>query len=370
MPSTVPTPIAAALGLVPTVLGGVRRLPSRAVQLPVLAVSSALSGVVAARREYVDLAERGERLIARLRGTSFDEVEDSVEDLLAATPLARPYDVVEDALEDVTEAVATTLKRGTRSAGKGLDKAADVVEDAAEAVGGRARKATKAAANGAGTAAQAAAAVADQAQDAAGSAADAAGNAAQTAGDGPQTAADAAGEAAQQQVPADHQKKGRPTPKATEPDMTRIDTAATPEVAETVEDVAAGVGGAVLSHDELPLPDYDHMTLGSLRGRMRSLTIEQLVQIRDYEKAHADRLPVVTMLDNRIAKLATDANAPQPSGVPSDRPAPGQGNTRSGSLVSPATGGPALNPPSQGVPTNPAQPRTTGSPGTNPHSEA
>ena len=50
MPSTVPTPVAAALGLVPAVLGGVRRLPSRAVQLPVLALSSALSGAVAARR--------------------------------------------------------------------------------------------------------------------------------------------------------------------------------------------------------------------------------------------------------------------------------------------------------------------------------
>jgi hypothetical protein len=347
MPSTVPTPIAAALGLVPTVLGGVRRLPSRAVQLPVLAVSSALSGVVAARREYDDLAERGERLIARLRGTSFDEVEDSVEDLLAATPLARPYDRVEDALEDVTEAVTTTLKRSSRSAGKGLDKAADVVEDAAEAVGGQAGKATKAAANGAGTAAQAATAVAGQAQDAAGTAAETAG-----------TAADAA----QEQVPADHQKKGRPTPKATEPDMTRIDTAATPDVTQTVEDVAAGVGGPVLSHDELPLPDYDHMTLGSLRGRMRSLTIEQLVQVRDYEKAHADRLPVITMLDNRIAKLASDADAPQPSGTPPTSPTPEQRTAAGGkgSLVSPETSGPAMNPPSQGVPTNPAQPRSTG----------
>jgi hypothetical protein len=45
---------------------------------------------------------------------------------------------------------------------------------------------------------------------------------------------------------------------------------------------------------------------------MRSLTVEQLVQIRDYEKAHADRLPIVTMLDNRIAKLASDASAPTP----------------------------------------------------------
>ena len=67
-------------------------------------------------------------------------------------------------------------------------------------------------------------------------------------------------------------------------------------------------GDEVLAHDDLPLPDYDHMTLGSLRGRMRSLSVDQLVQIRAYEKAHADRLPIVTMLDNRIAKLAEDAS--------------------------------------------------------------
>ena len=61
------------------------------------------------------------------------------------------------------------------------------------------------------------------------------------------------------------------------------------------------------------------MTLGSLRGRLRSLSVEQLVQVRTYEKAHADRLPVVTMLDNRIAKLATDASA-TPSGPAPPRP--------------------------------------------------
>ena len=73
---------------------------------------------------------------------------------------------------------------------------------------------------------------------------------------------------------------------------------------------------------ELPLPDYDHMTLGSLRGRMRALSVDQLAQIRAYEKAHANRLPVVTMLDNRLAKLATDAAA-TPAGPVSTRPAPG-----------------------------------------------
>jgi hypothetical protein len=140
-------------------------------------------------------------------------------------------------------------------------------------------------------------------------------------------------------------------------------------VVETVEQVAARTGApAVVAHDDLPLPDYDHMTLGSLRGRLRALTVEQLVQVRTYEKAHADRLPVVTMLDNRIAKLASDSNSEEPSGAPSDRPAPGQRQGRGGSKVSPATGGPAQNAPSHGVPTNPAQPRSSGSGSTNPPS--
>ena len=113
----------------------------------------------------------------------------------------------------------------------------------------------------------------------------------------------------------------------------------------------------MLPHDQLPLPDYDHLTLGSLRGRMRSLDLPQLVQVRDYEKAHANRLPIVTMLDNRIAKLATDPTAPLSGSTPTDEvPAKPRGRKR-GSKVDPSTSGPKINPPSQGDPTNPAQPR-------------
>ena len=70
--------------------------------------------------------------------------------------------------------------------------------------------------------------------------------------------------------------------------------------------------GAALTNDELPLPDYDHMTLGSLRGRLRSLDLVSLVQIRDYERAHANRLPIVSMLENRIVKITAAAPVPAP----------------------------------------------------------
>ena len=66
---------------------------------------------------------------------------------------------------------------------------------------------------------------------------------------------------------------------------------------------ASAPSGSVLGHEDLPLADYDHLTLPALRARLARLDLTSLVQLRDYEKAHADRLPVVTMLENRIAKV-------------------------------------------------------------------
>ena len=288
VPSPVPTPVAAVLGLVPTVLDGIRALPAKAIQLPIFAVSGALSSLDSARRGYDDLAERGERLLARLRGTSFDELEDRVEGALTRTPLAAPYDRLEDALEDAASTVTafardprSTVKKANKAvrttAAKKLDAAADTVEELADVT-------------------------------------------------------------AVQTPASDEQPKGQPTPKATQPDNSRVASAAAPDVVKTVEQVSAVIGGEVLAHDELPLPDYDHLTLGALRGRMRSLDLPQLVALRDYEKAKANRLPVVTMLDNRIAKLASDPTAALSSGAgsASSQPAGAQG----GSKVTPATSAP------------------------------
>ena len=190
----IPTPVAAALGIVPTLLDGARRIPGKAVVLPVLAVSIALNTLETVKKEYDELAERGERLVTRLLGGSSDEPADRVEDAVAAP----------------------------------------------------------------GTALQ------------------------------------------------------------------KVTTAASPEVVATVEAVAASVTAPeVTAHSQLPLPDYDHMTLGSLRGRLRSLTVSELVQVRDYEKDHGHRLPVITLLDHRIAKLAHDAAAaPAPEVGDVVRPVP------------------------------------------------
>jgi len=234
----VPTPVAAAIGIVPSLVDGVRQLPGKAVQLPVLAVSSALTALEVARKEYDALADRGEQLIDRLRGRSVDELEDRVEDALRGTSFKQAYETVETVEDTVGDGLVTVTDLFAGS----WDNAAEV-------------------------------------------------------------------------VPEDETRKGEPTPTAPHGSPARVDSAATPDVVETVKEaVEASTAPAQTAHEDLPLADYDHMTLGALRGRMRSLTVDQLVQVRQYEKAHGDRLPIVTMLDNRIAKLATDAAATPSAG--------------------------------------------------------
>jgi hypothetical protein len=108
--------------------------------------------------------------------------------------------------------------------------------------------------------------------------------------------------------------------------------------------------------DDLPLPDYDHLPVGSLVSRVRTLDAGDLQTVLSYEKAHANRVQVIQALTHRLNDVKAGA---QPSGGapdaahPEAAPAP-----EGGSAVSEATSGPPVNPPSHGDPTNPAQPRS------------
>jgi hypothetical protein len=53
----------------------------------------------------------------------------------------------------------------------------------------------------------------------------------------------------------------------------------------------------------LPVPNYDDLTLASLRARLRNLDQSQVRMLLDYEKAHAGRPDVLTMFERRIAKI-------------------------------------------------------------------
>jgi hypothetical protein len=108
-------------------------------------------------------------------------------------------------------------------------------------------------------------------------------------------------------------------------------------------------------HDQLPLPDYDHLPVQGLISRIRTLDATGLQVLLDYERAHADRLQVVTAMQNRLRSLHEGA---QPSGGdPAAAAADDPASASAGSKVSEATSGPPVNPPSHGDPTNPAQPR-------------
>lgn len=97
--------------------------------------------------------------------------------------------------------------------------------------------------------------------------------------------------------PAAEAPKGAATPTREESRPAQLEgvpTMPAPEVA--VQEQAP-------AHADLPLEDFDHLTVGSLRSRIRSLSVEQVRQLHAYEVEHANRLPVVAVLSNRIAKL-------------------------------------------------------------------
>jgi len=67
-------------------------------------------------------------------------------------------------------------------------------------------------------------------------------------------------------------------------------------------DAAAAAPAA--SAGTLPVQNYDDLTIASLRARLRNLSADQVTQLVDYEKSHANREDVVQMFERRIAKLA------------------------------------------------------------------
>jgi hypothetical protein len=78
----------------------------------------------------------------------------------------------------------------------------------------------------------------------------------------------------------------------TMPDV--VPETATTQAAQTTETAAGG---------ELPLANYDTLTVASLRARLRTLTVPQLRILVDYEQAHQGREEVTGMFERRIAKI-------------------------------------------------------------------
>jgi hypothetical protein len=108
-------------------------------------------------------------------------------------------------------------------------------------------------------------------------------------------------------------------------------------------------------HDQLPLPDYDHLPLGAVGQRIRTLDRDGLSTLLDYERRHGNRLPVTELMQARLAELESGA---EPSGGSPAGLAPEKGSApATPRQTDQTTDAPTINPPSQGDPTNPAQPR-------------
>ena len=68
----------------------------------------------------------------------------------------------------------------------------------------------------------------------------------------------------------------------------------------------SSAGGAPAT-GEPPLPNYDELSVASLRARLRNLDVAQVRQLAEYERAHAARAEVLTMFERRVAKLEAEA---------------------------------------------------------------
>ena len=78
---------------------------------------------------------------------------------------------------------------------------------------------------------------------------------------------------------------------------------------QNVRDGGAATTARTPAHAEaenavsLPLPNYDALSLASIRARLRGLDVAELRVLLDYEAVNAERADVLGMLERRIQKL-------------------------------------------------------------------
>jgi outer membrane biosynthesis protein TonB len=97
-------------------------------------------------------------------------------------------------------------------------------------------------------------------------------------------------------------------PEASVPETAAPETAAPePAAPETATpEPAAPETAEPESAAEPPLPNYDGLTIASVRARLRNLSVAQLGQLISYEKANAGRQDFIAMFERRIAKIESE----------------------------------------------------------------
>jgi hypothetical protein len=89
---------------------------------------------------------------------------------------------------------------------------------------------------------------------------------------------------------------------AAEPSAAAKSPADPADIAEP-ESLVLAEAGAQPGPAALPVPNYDDLSVASLRARLRNLDSAQVRALLDYEKANAGRAAVLTMFERRIVKL-------------------------------------------------------------------
>jgi hypothetical protein len=59
------------------------------------------------------------------------------------------------------------------------------------------------------------------------------------------------------------------------------------------------------------LPEYNELSPAQLRGKLRGLSLSQLVELLEYEHVHQDRSAFITLLSNRISTVRSHMTEPQ-----------------------------------------------------------
>ena len=93
----------------------------------------------------------------------------------------------------------------------------------------------------------------------------------------------------------------------------RLLTSAEAAAGDTAPTIGATAAGAAPTAPGAPLPNYDELSVASLRARLRNMDVAQLRQLAEYERAHAGRADVIAMFERRIAKLQAETS-PQERG--------------------------------------------------------
>lgn len=104
-----------------------------------------------------------------------------------------------------------------------------------------------------------------------------------------------------------------------------------------------------MSARQLPLPEFDELSVNTLRHRIRSLTEGEIRTLSDHERTHGHRVAVLQLLDHRLDELRHGAHPTSGrDGEPVDMPR----HHSSGSPVAPESPPEGRRPVRQGTRTS------------------